>query len=121
MQLFFFFLLPYAPLRLKALESRCCHLVRRLEMESKEVYHPHTATKKNLRKLYIIQINLQNLQEIRTLSKTLRHCCPGELFFFLSERKKRQLSLSTEILKNSLYKSVTVKNLPLEGIDVSNK
>ena len=41
------------------------------------------------RELYIIQISLQDLWEIRrTISKTLRHYCQGELFFFPSEGRK---------------------------------
>lgn len=59
------------------------------------------------RESYIIQIDPQNLWEIkRALSKTFRHYCPGELFCFLSEGQK----VSTGMLKNSLCKSITVKN-----------
>ena len=71
------------------------------------------------RELYIIQISLQDLQEIRrTLSKTLRHYCPGELFFFPSEGKKVLTSfINTGILKNALFKSITVKNLLPVGMN----
>ena len=54
------------------------------------------------------------------LNITLRHHCPGELFFFPSEGKRYWLASPTGTLKNALYKSLTVMNLFPVGMDVSN-
>ena len=40
------------------------------------------------KELYIIQINLQDLEEISTLSKALSPYCLSEFFFFQGEGKK---------------------------------
>ena len=72
------------------------------------------------RELYIIQINLQDLGEIRTLSKTLRHYCLGELISSKVKAKKYCLAPSTGILRDALHKSVTVKNLLPVGMYVSS-
>ena len=55
----------------------------------------------------------------RTLSKTPRHYCSGELFFFPSEGRKALASSSTRILKNALHKSIIVQSLLPVGMDVS--
>ena len=55
----------------------------------------------------------------RTLSKTPRHYCSSELFFFPSEGRKALASSSTRILKNALHKSIIVQSLLPVGMDVS--
>ena len=55
----------------------------------------------------------------RTLSKTPRHYCSSELFFFPSEGRKALASSSTRILKNALHKSIIVETLLPVGMDVS--
>lgn len=54
----------------------------------------------------------------RALSKPLRPCYPGALFFFPSEDKWYQPASSTGMLKNVPEKSVTLKNLLLVRMEL---
>ena len=76
---------------------------------------------RTFRELYIVQISLQDLQEIRRIpSKILRNYCPGSWFFFPREGMKVLTYFIKLKLKDALHKSVTVKSLLLVGMDVSN-
>lgn len=66
---------------------------------------------RTFRGLYMIQISLENLQQLRTLSKTLRCYCPGGLFSSPVKAKRYWPASSAGILENTLHKSVTVKNI----------
>ena len=68
------------------------------------------------REFHIIHIRVHDLLEMRTLCKTLRLYCPGELL----KVKRHYVSSSTETLKNALHKSATLKKWLLVGMDVSN-
>lgn len=61
--------------------------------------------------IYIIHISLQDLLEIRTCCKTLKHC-------YLSEDKRHWLASSTGLVNNAMHKSITLGELTLVGIDV---
>ena len=68
------------------------------------------------REFRALHVRAHGLQGIRTLSKTLRQYCPGELL----KVKRHCISSSTETLKNALQKSTTVKKWLLVGMHVSN-
>ena len=68
------------------------------------------------REFRIIHVRVHDLLEIRTLRKTLRHYCPGELL----KVKRPGISSSTETLKNALHKSTAAKKWLLVGMNVSN-
>lgn len=70
------------------------------------------------RKPCISRVNLQDLWKIRTLSKTLRDYCSGELFSFPNEGKRYWLASSTGIPKDTLHQTITVKKLLSVGTDV---
>ena len=65
---------------------------------------------------------MRNKKSLYTYSKyvTLRQYCQGEFFFFQVKAQRYWLASSTVLLKNALYKSVTVKNMLLVGMDVSD-
>ena len=65
---------------------------------------------------------MRNKKDSYTYSKyvTLRKYCQGEFFFFQVKAKRYWPASSTVLLKSALYKSVTVKNVLLVGMDVSD-
>lgn len=67
-----------------------------------------------------MQTSLRICEEIRSLSKTLRHYFPGELFFPSQVKAERhRVDSSTGILRNEMHKSFAVKNLFPEGMNIS--
>lgn len=93
--------------------------MRSLKKEIKEANPPHVAIKRNLNGTPYYPDQPLGFLRKKTLSKILKH--PGELFFLPSEGKKVYcISSSTEILRNVLHKSITVKKWLLVCIDLSN-
>ena len=121
---FTFSLMILCPFKARSFSKWMPSFLRRLKKEGKEENHVLLQQNRTSKKLYIKHISFQDLSGIRrTFSKTLRHYCPGDLFFFLSEGRKYYLVSSLEYQRMHCLNQLQIKKkkklLPGESVQFS--